>query len=253
MKETVVFLNTFLRSPSFLFWDKQKERTSRIIPFIKRKVGKKPSIIGLAEVFKGYCEKMGKEAKKHNYNYICPGGGLIQSSGLMFLYDPRIWDVDFYIKEKFEKCTGSDCFAQKGFITFKMFHKKTKKYVYFIITHLNANQTKNKKTDDIQFSQLKQIQSLIKEEIPKNSPLVVMGDFNIDIDESPLPLVNKIRTFGNIGNPQNYTTNNWSQEGLEILDYIITKNIRTNNTQVFNYNKSNPLSDHNVISRNINI
>ena len=224
MLETIAFLNTFLITPSVIVRKNQKQRATQLLPFILNNANR-PSIIGLAEVFRGYCKRMGNEAEEYGYEYICPGGGVLQSSGLMLLYDPNIWELLVHAKEKFRKCSGTDCLSSKGFLATELLHKPTGRVIYFIVTHLNANQNKSIKASKIQKIQLDHIKDFIQNELPPDAPIIIMGDFNIDIDQDPRFLVNSVATLGDLGNPTDFTTNVWSDQGEELLDYIITKNI----------------------------
>lgn len=251
MKENISFLNCFLLNPSFLFRHEQHTRLPKILPFIKENGN--PSIIGLSEVFRGFSPLMISKANEMKYNCIYYNDGYIQNSGLMFLYCPKKWKLMTHKKETFKNYIGSDKFANKGFIIAKMLHKESRKYVFFVLTHLNANQKKSKKTAKVQFKQLQQIKNFIDKHISNNQLIVFFGDFNIDYDDCENILKEEIHSLGNLGNPLETTTNEWSKEGPQILDYIILKNIEGSpKTYVTTYNQIY-LSDHNLITRTIHL
>lgn len=249
MSERIAFLNTFLLYPEFIFRNGQSVRIPHILPFIRKF---KPSVIGLSEVFRGFCKKMKNESIRNGYDFIYPSEGIfLQNSGLMFLFKSEIWRPLSFYKETFNDYTGSDRLAYKGFLMVKLLHKETNQNVYFILTHLNADQYQSATTQKVQMKQLEQIQTFIKERIPKQSKIVIMGDFNIDKIKSPPKLFKKIESFGCMGDPHEFTTNEWSSEGEEILDYIILKNIKGKSTKTIGYEKRKSLSDHNLIIRDI--
>lgn len=248
MKENVCFLNCFLLYPEFLFRNGQTYRIPKILPFLKKN---KPSIIGLAEVFRGFCSQMKSEAMKHGYEFVYYNDGYIQNSGLMFLYNPDKWSCLQHTKDTFVHYTGSDRLANKGFMLLKMLYKKNGKVVYFLLTHLNANQYSSQKTENVQIKQLQQIKNFLLKHGIHNHSLVLMGDFNIDYNRSFLK--NELDTLGHTGSPYEFTTNLWSKEGYQVLDYIILHNVDGNTkTEVLRY-KNNLLSDHNPILRKINL
>lgn len=246
MKEKICFLNCFLLYPEFLFRNGQTYRIPKILPFLKKN---KPTIIGLSEVFRGFFSQMKHETEKHKYKFIYYNDGYIQNSGLMFLYDPKSWICLSHTKETFNNYSGSDRLANKGFMLVKMFHMKSSKIVYFILTHLNANQYLSQKTENIQLKQLQQLKNFIlKHKLHEN--LVLMGDFNIDYSSSFLR--QELDNLGDTGSPYEFTTNIWSKEGCQVLDYIILHNIDgTTKTEVLHYDKNKLLSDHNPILRTI--
>ena len=254
MGERITFLNTFLRTPKTLFRDNQRYRIPELLPFLTSTTPL-PSIIGLAEVFRGFRDDVKRYADNFGYDSIVDSCGFLQSSGIMFLYNNNIWGVMDYIMYKFNKCAGYDCLANKGFLVIKLIHRQTNKIVYFIVTHLNANEKKSSATAKIQNDQLNQIKDFINYSIPLGGSMIIMGDFNIDIMVNKFKYLSKnLHSLGSVGNPKDYTTNEWSAEGFELLDYIITKNIkRANTVRVLQYDSNAPLSDHNAITRIIHL
>lgn len=249
--ETVVFLNTYLITPTLFLRKRQSARYPKILPFIVKKAHR-PSIIGLAEVFRGFCGKMSREAEKFGYESICDTKGFVQTSGLMLLWNPKKWEKVSVDTMSFSKCSGVDCFANKGILVVKLYHLKKKKHVYFIVTHLNANQEKKNSVYKTQINQIKLIDKYIKENIGENENVVIMGDFNVDITRDPYKVVNNLFKLGDLDVIDEYTTNEWGEEEQEILDYIITRNLKHSNTKIIEF-KNELLSDHNVIQKKINI
>jgi exonuclease III len=247
MNETISFLNCFLIEPEFLFRNEQRYRLTRIIPFLNQI---KPSIIGLSEIFRAFSSQFKLQVLSHDYKFIYYNDGFIQNSGLMLLYKPTIWKLLTHTKNTFSHFTGIDSIANKGFIFAKMMHIKSNKIINFILTHLNSNSYQSKYIDYIQHKQLQKIKNFIYKNKIHNQPLIIFGDFNINLHNSQN--ITQLKNLGDIGSPQDHTLNHLSGENPQIIDYIILNPNQPGDThtKVLNYEKY-LLSDHNPIYRKI--
>jgi endonuclease/exonuclease/phosphatase family metal-dependent hydrolase len=187
-----LFLNTFLRSPRWMFLDKQKKRIKYILSYI---LSKNPDIIGLSECFGPHNSK--------NMRYLLESNGyktiffddrkfLKVNSGLLLAFKPT-WIPIHTTIQHFEDSKGVDALANKGFLHVIFKDKTTGKFMNLILTHLQSNYTRdpitkirqNKKSlkqyRKVQYNQLNQINEYIRKHT-SNFPLILMGDLNIDLD-----------------------------------------------------------------------
>lgn len=245
--ENITFMNAFLRTPTFMFWDKQSERLPKLLPHLIRE---NVSVVGLAEIFRGFEELIEEEASKYNFETVIAGGsGSVQTSGLVFLYDPDIWKVLKSKFHNFKKSSGFDSLADKGYLVIQTLHYSGVE-IYFIVTHLNSDSYRYEENQKAQLNQLKVISRYINRYL-KNKSVVIMGDFNIDINakHTKESSIKELLNIGDIGNTIKPTTAPHNPNSPEVLDYIIVRNLEVDDIHV---NKSNKkLSDHYAISRNI--
>lgn len=244
----VLFLNTYLLTPTWLLRRKQSVRYPKILPWIVRRG--RPSVIGLSEVFRGFCKNMKNEASRLGYHSLCESGGIIQTSGLMLLWKPTQWEFVSSTFRKFSMCSGTDCLANKGFLCVMLRSLGDGTIVSFIVTHLNANQNKSAKAFRVQIYQLRKIQEYVSK---IKGPCVIMGDFNIDVRYDPDPVIREFKKIGDVDIPERPTTNKLSDDPLEILDYIFTRNLWATKTKVLGFRKGFELSDHNAVLKKISI
>lgn len=180
----VVFLNCFLRSPGWLFHDKQSQRIE-LIP--KYTILDNNTIIGLCEVFGNHYGKQLKTIyNKHNYNFIQARD---TSSGLAIAFpDTYKLVLNGFIVYKHAKFP--DNLANKGFMHCCLQCKNCQQCTHVIITHLQCayeedfpSSKKLHKYRKIQKQQLLQLFDYIKQYKLQN--YILMGDFNIDQNISP--------------------------------------------------------------------
>lgn len=231
--EHIIFYNVFLRTPLVLFWDRQQERSHQIIPFLML-TQPSTSVIGLCEVFKGYCDVLTHEVQRFGYTSIClEPAQLWQTSGLFFAYKSQVWT---YIQHQFvayDTCCSYDCLATKGFIYVQLQHQQTNRIVHFVVTHLNTPCSLM-----VQTSQLNTLVTYM--ERYKDEPCIIMGDFNMSVD-----MIKDV--FGDTRNDNLPTTIG----GAQIIDHIFVKNMHSEHT--CRVSALDFLSDHYPISRNVTI
>jgi hypothetical protein len=236
--ERITFLNAFLRTPDALFWDNQSIRAHQIIPFLMLN-RPNTSIIGLCEVFRGYCKVMSKEAGRIGFKTIClEPFQLWQTSGLFFSYKSSIWTYIDHTQQSFGECCGFDCLATKGFLYVCLRHIATNIPVHFIVTHMNTNCSTT-----IQMAQLGHIHEFLAE-LPANAPHIVMGDFNMRIGNR----IEDMKSSFLIKESGNTETTSIGGYGGPI-DHIFVSNVQTGDTE--RISELNFLSDHYPVTREI--
>jgi endonuclease/exonuclease/phosphatase family metal-dependent hydrolase len=166
----------------------------------------------------------------------------------MILWKETEWKFVSSTFDRFRACSGTDCLATKGFLLVKLKSVADGTVISFIVTHLNANQTKSAKTYEIQVNQLKKIRTRISK---IRSPCVIMGDFNIDVEHDPQFVVDELKKIGEFDVPTQPTTNTLSDDPLEKLDYVFTRKLVTSKTKVLRFRKGAELSDHNAVLKKI--
>lgn len=229
--EQVIFLNAFLRTPTMLFWDNQFERAHQIIPFLCLS-NMKTSVIGLCEVFNGFCSIMKREVGRFGFNSICTEyNQILQTSGLFFAYKPNVWAYVHHEFIPYDECRDFDCLASKGFLHVQLLHKQTQVKVNFITTHLNTP-----RSEVVQKSQLTMLENFMTQF--QDEPCVLMGDFNMGPEKLP-------ETFGSSEHNLSETT----VGGTKMIDYIFVRNL--NSTQTRRLDELDFLSDHYPISKTI--
>lgn len=183
----LVFLNSYLRSPWWLFRDKQSTRI-KAIPLLT--IQNKNTICGHAEVFGStYINELLQEYKKYNFELVYPSEKM---SGLCIAYCQEKYELDSEpIFEKYVRSKLPDSMAPKGIFMCVFKCRYTRQKYAVIVTHLQSayeesekNIQKVLKYREIQMLQLHQLQMFIIRNRLDN--YIVMGDFNIDKMVSPV-------------------------------------------------------------------
>lgn len=255
------FLNVFLRSPQFLFGDKQGVRKSYVLRSIFRRC---PNVdfIGLCEVFKGYESFIRTEAWSR-YRFLSisdPYYGLLQNSGLMLLYDDSKFVLVESVFEYFKDAYLLDNFARKGFLYASFINRETNTKMHVIVTHLNDCFDGNDSARIVQYKQLLQIKSYVSSNIPADHPYVLLGDFNLDLRTNTYyPLTSLFKSLGIITNALTPTymghmgcicTRQSIQNVARVYDHIIVSNNQcVSSYRIYNQHfEGVPVSDHVLLS-----
>ena len=252
----VVFLNCFLRSPGWIFHDKQSQR----IPLIpKYTILNKDTIVGLCEVFGNkYCTKLAIEYNKYNYNFAAPQD---TSSGLALAY-PKNYEL---ISNKFEAYTDSklpDSLANKGFMHCILKCKDCGTYSNILITHLQCTYSddaisdrKLRRYEEIQKNQLLQLKYYINHY--KINDYILMGDFNINKDRTDRMFMFFMKLFDYQRKTHLLTDTPTFQKTNTIIDYILvnsgkkinkTVTVQPRTAMMKRHPDVNFISDHLAIS-----
>lgn len=183
----LVFLNSYLRSPWWLFRDKQSTRI-KAIPLLTIK--NKNTICGHAEVFGStYINELSQEYKRYGFELVYPSEKM---SGLCIAYCPQKYNLESEpIFEKYVRSKLPDSMAPKGIFMCVFKCKYTGQKYPIIVTHLQSAYEESERSiqkvlkyREIQMLQLHQLQMFIIRKRLNN--YIVMGDFNIDKMVSPV-------------------------------------------------------------------
>ena len=241
----ILFLNCFLR-PNLIFNDKQKERI-KYIPSYTIKNNK--SLIGLCEVFYDTnLKRLENEYNKKKFNLLRSSD---KTSGLAFAYNPEFYKIESSYFEKFNNSKYPDKLMNKGFMYIKILDKLSRNIINIIVTHLQAdyildNKISKKKSEEyrkVQRDQINQISKYIKENL-KGENYIIMGDFNIDLDETDINFRLLSEKF-NIKVDEIEEKSTCPEYNI-IIDYIITNYINSSKTEVIN-NKYNNIYIYQII------
>jgi len=224
----VVFLNCFLRSPGWIFHDKQSKR----IPLIPQyTIQDNDTLIGLCEVFGDrYCKKLAAEYKKYNYSFT---NACDTSSGLAFAY-PKNYKLISNTFKAYEDSKLPDSLVNKGFMHCVVKCKDCGKYENILITHLQCTYIENsprpqklKRFQEIQKNQLFQLNSyIVKNNI---NDYILMGDFNIHKDRRDPLFMLFINLFDYQDKYHLLSASPTFPKTRTIIDYILVKNQTTVN------------------------
>lgn len=255
----IVFLNCFLRSPSWLFHDKQSKRIPLIPPHT---IIDNNTLIGLCEVFGDkFGHKLSDEYKRYDYNFARPSD---TSSGLAIAY-PTKYKL---IVNNFTPYTDAklpDSLVNKGFMHCVFQCNDCKKKTTVLVTHLQSSYGENKQSikkynryREIQQNQLTELKQYItKHRIKK---YILMGDFNINKNENDELFNFMIKLFDYQDKINLLPTVSTFPQTREIIDYIFIKtpndkHINKTNTKQLTKTKTkqlpddvNYISDHNAIT-----
>ena len=250
-----IFLNTFLRSPSFIFLDNQYKRIPYIPPYTIRFSRNKnyPTCIGLSEVFGSFnIRKLSEEYSKYGYSLLVPNSQILVGSGLGFVYSERDIKVLSTHFEEFADSSFPDSMSMKGIFHVYIMDRYTNEKIHCIISHLQCNYSLQKYCS-IQKKQLKQIRKYIKKYIGEEK-FVLLADLNVEEKE-----MLKILQIKDNAYPEEGTFHDYVMKPT-IFDYILTNNsISSSKIEVLNtmnekyihfVDKNVPfISDHFAISR----
>ena len=167
----VLTYNVFLRSPTWVFWDRHDWRV-RHIPARLRGF----DAVVLQEAFSNRHRTQIIEAVKDEYPYHSKILGedefLKHNGGVIIL---SRWPILTEAQAEFTVCEGSDCLVKKG-VVYTKFEKHGQTYHLFGL-HLQAQV----EFADTRLAQLPEVRKFIDlQNVPKYEPLLIAGDFNID-------------------------------------------------------------------------
>lgn len=248
----LVFLNSYLRSPWWLFRDKQSTRI-KAIPLLTIK--NTNTICGHAEVFGStYINELSHEYKKYGFKLVYPSEKM---SGLCIAYCSEKYDLESEpIFEKYVRSKLPDSMAPKGIFMCVFKCRYTRQKYPIIVTHLQSAYEESERSihkvlkyREIQMLQLHQLQMFIIRN--RLSNYVVMGDFNIDKMVSPILYELLMSQF-------NYHSKQHLLPKIETypfakykIDYIFTKGFVTKPTLVLNKEERQIIEDHQISSKYI--
>lgn len=251
----IVFLNCFLRSPSWLFHDKQSKR----IPLIpQHTIIDNNTLIGLCEVFGDkFGLKLSNEYKSYNYKFAQPSD---TSSGLALAY-PATYKLIFNKFTPYSDAKLPDSLVNKGFMHCILQCKDCNKKTTIIVTHLQSSYSESKQSIK-KFNRYREIQKKqlteLKQYIDHNNinEYILMGDFNIHKTTKDELFNYMINLFEYNHKLHILPTIPTFPQTREIIDYIFVKNSRVQHVNKTN-TKSKPsakllsdvsfISDHNAI------
>tara|TARA_B110000881_G_C18533339_1_gene494339 strand:+ start:590 stop:1378 length:789 start_codon:yes stop_codon:yes gene_type:complete len=239
-----IFLNCFLRSPNWIFYDDQIKRIPKIIDGI---VAYNPNIIGLSEVFgKKHISIMKRILSKKGYTIISPNCfrptiGTTDSGLLLAIKSDNISIISSTFIN-FEHNAFPDNLAEKGFFIVRIKEKYTRQTLIIVITHLQAQYSSLPSIyEKVQIKQLIQLSNYIKY-FQHNNQYIIMGDFNINVHKFSLAscVLNYFFPQSKLKN-RKITT---SDKSYQTLDYIFSSLPITDIKTVC---KNSQLSDHYAI------
>jgi len=247
MTKTVLFLNCFLRSPNWFFSDNQVRRIPRIV---LASLEHSPDIVGVAEVFGNTnCSKMQNMFTQRGYSFIFPGSS--HNSGLGCAIHPKykVLAATFF---PFVHSVFPDSLADKGFFIVQIEHKRTRKVLLVIVTHLQATYNEwtdkhmIKKIERVQMQQLLQISQYMSK-LRYGIEYIICGDFNIDVHARSRVSRLFAALFPSARLNIQYTT-----DESETIDYIISSS-DIENIEAYSDSSTTPLSDHYLIRAEIRV
>jgi endonuclease/exonuclease/phosphatase family metal-dependent hydrolase len=246
----IVFLNCFLRSPKWIFFDQQSDRIS-LIP--KYTIVDQNTLIGLCEVFgKSFGKKLEAEYQKHRYNFKQATDA---SSGLAIAF-PKKYKLQYEHFVKYNDSKLPDSLANKGFMHYILKCKDCDNHNNIIVTHLQSSYPEYKQHGktytryrEIQKNQLDQLKKYITDN--NINEYILMGDFNIVRDTSDNLFNYFIKLFNYERKLHLLPSTSTFPEHDYVLDYIFVKF----NKSKKNHNKITTLDDRakNIVSKNKNV
>ncbi len=207
-----------------------------------------PDILGTQEVLVhqlGYLDSM-----LPNYHYVGVGreDGKTKGEYAALFYDTTQWNClkkdTFWLSETPDTISVGWDAALERICTYALLeNKKTKQKIWAMNTHFDHMGVKARENSAKLL--LRKIENLIKE---KNAPVILMGDFNLTPEESPIRILSKKLKDSYSKDKQQGTFNNFlfNETAKDRIDYIFTKDIIVKDCEILSEKRKNGrcISDH---------
>ena len=220
-------------------------RYKRLINYIKEK---KPDIIGFQELNDKALRLYTKNLS--NYNVVGEGSSkLIIFREYTSIFVDKKYDIistrTYSLTSKREKIGYKEKEDNLPRICTICHIKDKNNKVMIVNTHIDNTDSKNK------YKQLLILEDIINKELLKHEKLIVMGDFNMSLNNKKLPLFIKRNNY--LDPFSDYMGGSFpSRPEMRLIDHIFLKGFKCNDSLVdIKSNDNGFISDHNPIMCNI--